>query len=246
MGEDIIEGIIVFDSSGISIYEKLRGHTIAATSLIAALLGLATEMHLGEARTMDFRNAHVYIISGIKNPSLKIAMFSEKPDARHAIEAAYLINKIDKVARIKSGFIDSRTKDKIVSVVDKYYSLLKSLEVSDFINEAFLDSLKEFGMGSFSVIMINVLKLINFSVTEFLINQPIETRNKMCSIFGEFGTKQLLRKMIQKIEEKYNIKIPEKMVNKLLKCNDEILCKEIIRDLIEIIIDSIIERVKMA
>jgi len=236
----LTKGIVVFDSSGITIYEVIPYNRPMATALISALMGIATEMGLGTAIGINFEASYVYLFSGIKNPELTVAVFSDKPYIENIIVGLYAIHTIDNSINLTPGYITVDMKIKIKAIVDTVYN--KVLDISeDFLTKSFIDALKDFEVVLEQVLLDLFLKLKS-NIIEILLSNPVKARDLLEDIFGEYGSKQILLKMFNYIQSKMRVKLANNIVFKLVNSTDELEGKKIIRDIIKYIIDEVLIR----
>jgi len=234
------KGVVVFDASGIPIYTKLTSKKVPAISLIAALLGIAAEMGLGDVEIIHFQQSYVFLLSGIKNPTLVVAIFSDRPvTIKNLIIGCYLVKKIDDAIQMQPGFITEDVREKIKTLVDKYYTNLDKI-VSDFFTPPFINSLKDFGPALETVYLSSLLTHLDRNIFEYLIVNPVDAIKKLRKILGDGGTEQVLLSTFRKLEKNLNIKISRELIKKLLSSTKYKESIEIVRALIEEIIDNII------
>ena len=239
MEESGLEGIIVLDASGILIHAILRNNGKIVAPLLAALIGIATEMGLGSAIAMSFERCRVYLLSGIRNPELVVAVFSKKAAGiEDIILGLYFINKIDKAVNLMSGFITKDIYETIKEILSKYDDVKENSY--DVLTNHMMKALEEFGFP-LNVDQLNLFFRFNYNVFEELLLDPVKAIDDLKKVFGNFGVRQIMLKTFKEIEKSLKMKIPLNLIEKCINTYDKLECKGIMRDIIEFIIDKLMQ-----
>ncbi len=223
--------ILVFDSSGITIYKRMTRHKKIVSSLLSAIIGISWEMDLGSATTISFEYGHLFLFNGIRNPTLFIAIFSETYDLEIMMLGEYLIQKLDREISIEPGFIRSEVVKKVEVIVNKAMNVINNfseLSLSDLLTMSFK------GIGI--LISTSAIKS-GLNLGEFF-RSPYKFKSALINLFGEGGSYQILLKMFRNVEKNFGIRIPEDLIKSLINCDSRLNCKIIMRKIIEIIIDE--------
>ena len=234
----IIKGIVVFDSSGITLCQIFRDNTKTVTPLFAAMLGISNEIKLGSAMHVKFEKAYVTLFSGIRNPTLHLAIFSDAPSSRILLFGSFLIDLIDKEIDLKSGIIVDALRKKVVELTESNFALWKELP-SGILVEEFLETLHQFGIVVSPEIM-NLILALRIDIIENLVSDPLKTKQALKDIFGEYGWSQLISAVFLRLSEKYGVSIPITLIHRFTDCEDEVSCRAALRELFSIIVRGII------
>lgn len=223
--------ILVFDSSGITIYKKMSKHKKIVSSLLSAVIGISWEMDLGSATTISFEYGHLFLFNGIRNPSLFVAIFSEIYNLEIMMLGEYLIQKLDKEISLEPGLV----RDDVVKKVDNIVS--KAINIIDKFSKFSISDLLTMSFKGIGILISTHAIKGRLTLGEFF-RSPFKFKNALIDLFGEGGSYQILLRMFRNIEENFGITLPEELVKSLINCDSRLNCKVIMRKIIEMIIDE--------
>jgi len=223
--------ILVFDSSGITIYKRMSGQKKIVSSLLSAIIGISWEMDLGSATTISFEYGHLFLFNGIRNPTLFIAIFSETYDLEIMMLGEYLIQKLDREISLDPGFIRNNVVKKVEDIVDK------AMNVIDKFSKFSLSDLLTMSFKGIGILISTSAIKSGLNLGEFF-RSPYKFKNALINLFGEGGSYQILLRMFRNVEENFGITLPEDLIKSLISCDSRLNCKVIMRKIIEIIIDE--------
>lgn len=231
--------ILVFDSSGILIYQHPTRSKEHAVPLFSALLSLAIEMKLGSVTRIDFEKTVAYLAAGLRNSTLIVAVLSPSYDPRHLIFATYITEKIDEKIKLVPGVVVKEDIQVVSEIVSQSIKACGKFE--DFITDTLTKVIEEFVMP---ITAIGIMKLIS-SMRQFptilLISNPLEFKRCLIELLGLTMANNLIKKFFDTLSEKYGLVNLDELEQAFIACKDEKSCKFIIRELIKRLIDRIIE-----
>jgi len=228
--------VIVLDSSGVPIYQHVRRFEKHAASLLAALIGIATEMELGSAVRIDFEEAVTYLVSGLRNRTLIVAVFSRTYDPKHLLSAIYLAEKIDERIKLIPGLITEKDTNIIAGIVTE--SLRKVCRVEDFITEFLTGIINELISPITLVGVMNIITATGKPLVEIFVNNPSLLKKQLAKWLGSIASQIIFERFFDKLKEKYGITNIDELKKEFIQSASEEKDRVIIRKLIRKVIDE--------
>ncbi len=197
-----IHAIILLHESGLPIYRIfISKEEITIEPLLAAILGLAKEMRLGDIAYARFKDLSIIIFRGLKEPKIILTLLADRIDHINYLRGIYLMNKIERELEGIGDIVTSETRKKARNVIQKY---IKKIErIPDFLGECFEYASESLGEIFIRTLPILLYKKFNEDPLNVFIRSPLKFIEELNRILGETGVEQLLSIMLKCFSKKY-------------------------------------------
>ena len=114
-----IIAITVLHEAGIPIYKRFKkGKERPIEPLIAAILGLANEVGLGDIAHASFEKAGLVVLRGVYEKELLLSLLVDKVSYQSYIKGVYLITKIEKSVGKLPDYVTDEVITKTKNIID--------------------------------------------------------------------------------------------------------------------------------
>lgn len=194
--------IVALHESGLPIYKKFKkGRERPMEPLIAAILGLAHELKIGDISHVRFEKADLIVLRGFYDKSLLIALLVERADHMSYTWGIYLLRKIEKALGKLPDFVNENMEIKVREIAEPFFDKFK--HIPDFIGESFTYAAQKFGPMFYSSLFLILYKRFNEDPLIKLVRNPKEFTIELDKFLGEESTNHFFFEMFRYFCETY-------------------------------------------
>ena len=243
--------VVVLHEYGLPIYKKFkRGEERPMEPLIAAILGLAKEVGLGDVAHATFERASLIVLRGISERKLLLSLLVRRVDHNSYLWGIYLLSKLEKAIGDLPDVVTDDIVDTAKSIIDKYFDKLP--KIPDFLGESFLAAAEKYGPLFYSSLMVLLYRKFGTDPLVTLVRDPPKFIREIDKILGRESVDQLGMYTFIYLCETYKdvctilgVQDVRAMAKELLKALRKTPRREALkkfRDLIEKIIDTFLSQ----
>lgn len=185
-----IIGITVLHEAGIPIYKKFRrGKERPIEPLIAAILGLANEVGLGDIAHASFEKAGLVVLRGVFEEKLLLSLLVDKVSYQSYVKGVYLTTKIERSIGKLPDYVTDEIVDKTKNIIDRYFYKLDKLP--SIFNDAFISATEKFGPMFHGSLILLLYREFGEDPLLTMIRDPKRFINALDELLGIESTNQL-------------------------------------------------------
>ncbi len=192
----------VLHEIGIPIYKRFKkGKERPIEPLIAAILGLANEIGLGDIAHASFERAGLIVLRGMYERKLLLSLLVDKVSHQSYVKGAYLLTKIEKNIDSLPDYVTDEIIAKTKDIVDSYFGLLD--QIPNIFDQAFISAAEKFGPMFYGSLLIMLYRELGEDPLLTFIKDPRKFVKTLDDLIGVEATNQFFISFAKHICELY-------------------------------------------